>query len=209
MSFLGKGSEKASVKEHAERLFGLFSQIGLEAKLEAETSALADMGENVLAEENGKLFELLVRGLDEYVSASGESEVTLDLFGRMYLRIVSEYSVGSIPTALDAVLFGGADTAPLLEKRAVFVLGLREGAFPKTPSPTPLIPEKERAALEEQGVVVDLAPFEKTASRFQNSRGTNALISFSRSTTIFVATLWTLPALSPLLTLCQRNGLSL
>lgn len=161
LSFLGKGSEKASVKEHAERLFGLFSQIGLEAKLEAETSALADMGEIVLAEENGKLFELLVRGLDEYVSASGESEVTLDLFGRMYLRIVSEYSVGSIPTALDAVLFGGADTAPLLEKRAVFVLGLREGAFPKTPSPTPLIPEKERAALEEQGVVVDLAPFEK------------------------------------------------
>ena len=75
------------------------------------------MGENVLAEENGKLFELLVRGLDEYVSASGESEVTLDLFGRMYLRIVSEYSVGSIPTALDAVLFGGADTEPLLEKR--------------------------------------------------------------------------------------------
>ena len=119
------------------------------------------MGEKTLADENEKLFELLVRGLDEYVRSAGDSEVSFDLFGRMYLRIISEYSVGSIPTALDTVLVGGADTAPLLDKRAVFVLGLREGSFPKTPSSSPLVPERERAALEEQGIVVDISPFDK------------------------------------------------
>ena len=161
LSFLGKGSEKASVKSHAERLFGLFETLDLERRIKVDSESLAAMGEKTLAEESEKLFELLVRGLDEYVLAVGESEVSLDMFGRMYLRIISEYSVGSIPTSSDAVLIGGADTAPLLEKRAVFVLGLREGAFPKTPTSSPLVPEKERAALEEQGITVDIAPFEK------------------------------------------------
>ena len=161
LSYLGRGSDKATVRTHAERLFSLFEKTGLEEKISADTQTLAAMGEKTLADENEKLFELLVRGLDEYVRSAGDSEVSIDLFGRMYLRIISEYSVGSIPTALDTVLVGGADTAPLLDKRAVFVLGLREGSFPKTPSSSPLVPERERAALEEQGIVVDISPFDK------------------------------------------------
>ena len=121
LSYLGRGSDKATVRTHAERLFSLFEKTGLEEKINADTQTLAAMGEKTLADENEKLFELLVRGLDEYVRSAGDSEVSFDLFGRMYLRIISEYSVGSIPTALDTVLVGGADTAPLLDKRAVFV----------------------------------------------------------------------------------------
>lgn len=161
LSFLGKGTEKASVRFYAERLFSLFGKLGLEQRIASDTDNLAAMGETVLATESEKLFELLVRGLDEYVRISADEEVSLDLFGRMYLRIISEYSVGSIPTALESVIVGGADTAPLLGKRAVFVLGLREGSFPKTPAPSTLISEKERASLEEQGITVDLSPFDK------------------------------------------------
>ncbi len=160
LSYLGRGSDKATVRTHAERLFSLFEKTGLEEKINADTQTLAAMGEKTLADENEKtVLNCFVRGLDEYVRSAGDSEVSFDLFGRMYLRIISEYSVGSIPTALDTVLVGGADTSPLLDKRAVFVLpDCARAHSPKLRHRLRLFPNGSAPRLKSRGIVVDISP---------------------------------------------------
>lgn len=160
-SFLGKPSHKDRVRNFAENLFELFQKLNIENEIAKQTQIYAQYNDKLLAEENDRVYELMIRGLDEYVSVSGDDEVSLEDFGRMYLRILSEYSLGSIPTVLDGVLVGNADTVPLLNPKAVFVLGLTEGNFPARCNASGLVSDKDRKVLEEQGIIADSSPLEK------------------------------------------------
>ena len=154
---LSEGLKRDAAREKVAALYRYLEQIGLPEALEALTRTLYENGEAQRSEETAQLWSILCGVMDQFVSILGDTALDAEEFARLMRLVLTQYSVGTIPAALDRVSFTEMTRNDRHTVRALFILGATDGVLPAVETGGGVLREEDRMALEERGV--RLAPY--------------------------------------------------
>lgn len=101
-----------------------------------------------------RLWNVTMEALDTLVDAAGEEVTTAADFASLVRLLFSAIDIAEIPTSMDQVIIGNADTIRIDERKIVILLGAVEGVFPAPVSESPTLCESERQQLERIGIAL-------------------------------------------------------
>lgn len=99
-----------------------------------------------------RLWNVTLDALDTLVDAAGDEETTAAEFSDLVELLFSNIDISAIPTSIDQVIVGSADTVRIDKRKFVILLGVNEGVFPAPVAESPTLCEAERRSLAEVGV---------------------------------------------------------
>ena len=149
-----KAADAASGKVKA--LYCYLEDIGLQRALESRIQALQADGDLQLAEEYSQLWDILCGVMDQFVELLGEESLDNEEFARLFRLVLTQYSVGTIPVALDQVNVSELTRNDRHTVRVLFLLGANDHVLPAVNPGGGLLSEDDREALAERGI--SLAP---------------------------------------------------
>lgn len=148
--------KKASqVKDYATALVKFITGLGIDEKIEQKRKALISLHEKEYAEEEGEILKLIYSSLDLLVSASADSPADIDSFRSRLELVLSEAKLGRIPSNLDEVLIGDADTLRTDGVAHVYLIGCNYGEFPATPTDASYFTDKDKLQLTDCGIIIE------------------------------------------------------
>ena len=131
----------------SKALYFVISDLKADEQLKKLAVSLDNAGKSALADEQGRIWDLLMEILDKLAVTSEDKPTPLKEYYKLFHLMISNEDLGAIPTGLDNVQIGSADRIRCDNPRAVFVLGANEGEFPKAIVSTGLLSENDRADL--------------------------------------------------------------
>lgn len=158
--------KNASGREICAGIMTLLEQMQVRETIEGLIEEFYRQEDFALAQEYGRVWELLMDLLDTLAAAASqplregislerqERPVRLEQFQRYFSRAVSLSSLGTLPQALDTVITGSADRIRIGGKKAVFVLGVNENVLPYTPAESGVFTDRERELLIEAEIEI-------------------------------------------------------
>lgn len=99
-----------------------------------------------------QLWEQLCTLLETMGRVLYDEKISLKEFAELFANAVSKLKISSPPQTLDCVQFMAAHTARLAEPKIIFVLGANEGLFPFSAKTSGLLNDRDRYALEGNGI---------------------------------------------------------
>ena len=120
-------------------------------------AALRENGQAGLADEQVRLWDILMEALNQCAIVLGEAELEGERFSELLRLVISAAGIASIPQGLDQVTVGSADRIRTDSPRVVFLLGAVQGEFPLAPSSSSVFSDLERQELIALGL-----PFNET-----------------------------------------------
>ncbi len=145
------------VSDQLTAIYDFMEDAKLLAHLETAVSTMTAQGRLEEAQETAQIWTLLLLFLGQMYSVLGSISMSGEEFLRVFQLALSQYEVGTIPAALDAVSFGSIASMRGKEPKILCVLGANEGLMPASPSGGSLLTEAERAILK-QDFSIELAP---------------------------------------------------
>ena len=142
----------STVREHATSLVRFLTRIDLEGTLRLRGEQLAAIGETSFAEENLRLWGVICDSLDSLVEVNGDFRADTESFVGQLKVLFSSADIGRIPAVCDEVTVGDADMLRLHKKPHIYLLGVRSGEFPATPSDSDFFTKQDRLALDALGM---------------------------------------------------------
>ena len=150
-------------KACAEAVYRLLSDFNAQENLKNLAVSLRDDGEYELAQEQNRIWEILVRILDSLADCLGGVRLSAKRFSELFGVMASRFSAGAIPSGLDETVFGEADRVKLSNPRVVFALGVSEGVFPFVQTNKKVLSLGERQKLRDLGLDLSQSPEEEAA----------------------------------------------
>jgi len=154
---LRDGLRQDSAREKVAALYAYLEEIALPETLEALTRRLFASGEVQRAEETAQMWAILCDVMDQFVSILGDSALDGEEFTRLMRLVLTQYSVGTIPAALDRVSLSEMTRNDRHTVRALFLLGATDGVLPAVEAGGGVLREEDRIALEQRDI--RLAPY--------------------------------------------------
>ncbi len=143
-------------RDYATALYSFMEQLQVYDKLMALRAYEEENGQLLLASEHEQAWNEWVDVLDQFVLMFGEKEMPLDQAMKILEEGYDQLEFSRIPPTLDQVIIGNVDTARLTHVKAVFVLGVNDGTFPKRIDHEGLLSDSEREWFNQVGF--ELAP---------------------------------------------------
>lgn len=109
--------------------------------------SLDESGKSHLANEQGRIWDMLMNILDDLAVIGGDETINLKEFYDLFNLYVSNEDLGVLPSGLDNIQVGSADRIRCDNPRIVFVLGANEGEFPQSVTSAGLLSENDRIEL--------------------------------------------------------------
>ena len=155
-----EGSLSAQIEQRRERLEEI------EGQLARTQSDLKVKGQE--AEETAQLWEILCGVLDQFVEILGEEHLEQSEFERLFRLVLTQYSVGTIPVALDQVSVGEITRNDRHTTSYLFLLGANDHVLPDPGQSGGLLNEDDRQALALRGVELAPTGMERMGIELQN-----------------------------------------
>ncbi len=157
----------ADGRRFAEEIYRFLTAHHADAHLLELAKRLQARGETALADEQERIWELLMELLELFARTLAHRPVSPARFAELLDVALRTRTLGTIPQGLDEVLVGDLDRTVTDSPRAVFVLGAQEGAFPRTPTSGGLLTLSERKTLREMQVeLYDFGEVKVSEERF-------------------------------------------
>ena len=132
-----------------------WEDIGLAERLSERSDELRRLGEDQAAAEYDQLWELMVSALEQCAAVLGDMPMDAPAFTGLFRRMLSEYDVGTIPIALDAVTAGDFDRMRRRSIKHLLVLGSSDDRLPMAERGAGIFTDPERDEL--RALHIDLA----------------------------------------------------
>ncbi len=161
-----KAGETAAAKVDA--LYSFLEELNLQDALEAQMKAQAQAGRLQEAEETAQLWEILCGVLDQFVEILGEEPMELEEFTRLLRQVLTQYSVGTIPVALDQVQVSGVARNDRHTARYLFLLGANDHVLPTPGGGGGILNADDRDELARLGVELAPTGMDQLAMELQN-----------------------------------------
>lgn len=161
-----------TVSEHAHTLVRLLTELSLEDNLSHRAASLRRFGEIEEAEENERLYKIILNSLDKLVETLGDFPADARVFRSLLGIVFRSVSMGHIPALYDCVSAGTADLLRPADIKHVYLIGVNAGEFPMNPSDSGALTIADRECLKKLG-------FSTEASR--DVQSARELYSFSRA----------------------------
>lgn len=118
-----------------------------DVKLKQLALDLQKNGKSALAQEQGRIWDLLMNVLDSLAVLGENEKITVSEYYNLFNLMVSSEDLGSLPTGIDNIQVGSSDRIRCNNPYAVFLLGCNEGVFPQSVSSAGLLSENDRIVL--------------------------------------------------------------
>lgn len=128
-------------------LYGFLERIQLAKRLGILAQKLDGQGDNRSAQILNQLWEILISALEQMYDVLGETVWDDEAFQRLFVLLLSQYDVGTIPTVLDSVTVGPVSAMRCQQEKHLFVLGAGEGSLPGYSGSEGVLTDQERVAL--------------------------------------------------------------
>ncbi|MBQ0015320.1 MAG: PD-(D/E)XK nuclease family protein [Oscillospiraceae bacterium] len=148
----------------SEALYTFLLDTDVPTKLKEYASFLNEQGFSQLAEEQDRVWDILMTILDRIATVYGEDKITIKTYIELFDAVVSITNLGNIPHGLDEVIIGSADRIRLNSPKVVFLAGCAEGIFPATINSSGLLSNAERRQLSEKADLSISLPVEQLAA---------------------------------------------
>jgi ATP-dependent nuclease, subunit B len=145
-----------TIGAQAKAFYDFLTAIALPLRLAERAKALAEQGAATAAEELRQVWGMLCQGLDQCVAISGEVPGDLEDFSRLFLLILGQYELGTIPVSLDRVTMQEYSRLGAKRPRILLLLGADDGAIPQVSLAGGILSEQERELLGQAGI--ELSP---------------------------------------------------
>ena len=149
-------------------VYAFLEEIRLPQQLQEKTDWLQAQGELQMADEYRQLWELICCMMDQFVEILGDTPMDREEFVRLIKLVVSQYSVGTIPAALDQVGFSELSMNDRHQVKVLFLLGANDHVLPTAGGETGILSEEDRDVLLERGIRLAPHGMEKLALELQN-----------------------------------------
>ena len=133
-------------------LYTYLEEIGLSDSLDSLAARESLRGEKKSAELMSSLYAVILQTLADIAEALPEESVNVEEFYAILKTVFEKTDIGTIPTSIDEVTVGSADTLRVHAPKYTFVLGLCEGEFPAAVSDRGLLGEQEKRTLATLGL---------------------------------------------------------
>jgi ATP-dependent helicase/nuclease subunit B len=135
-------------------LYEFLEGLELPRAISAKAELLGGLGNARLADEYRQLWKIIVSAIDQCHALMGDASLSIAEFARVLPLVLSQYSVGVIPVALDRVMVGDMASGRRLDVKCLIVLGATDGALPHASEPGGVLSDEERTRLGSLGVAV-------------------------------------------------------
>lgn len=147
-------SKKRTVKELCTACFLFLKEQNIPSRIEGFIEYFNNNGMLDYAREYSQIWNMFMELLDQLVYVFGEEDITLEKFSKIFETGIGEYKVGIIPPSLDQVLVGNIERIKSHEVRAVFILGVNDGIFPKSSNEEGILSDSDRLELKNYGIEI-------------------------------------------------------
>ncbi len=151
-------TKDASGASLSRSLYRFLEEIALPQRLEERAALLTQRGELRQAEEYRQLWDILVGALEQCAALMSEQPIRLKQFAELFQLVLSQYSVATIPVALDRVSVGDILRTAHKEAKAVFLLGADDTHFPLVGQTAGLLTQEDRELLAACGCNLTPSP---------------------------------------------------
>ena len=131
-------------------IYAFLEEIELPKSLAARAERLETLGEARLADEYRQLWEIIVNALDDMHAALADAPIEPAELTHLLRLLLSQCTVGVIPTALDRVTLGDMAMSRRRDLRALIVLGATDTNLPKRGEYGGVFSEAERGTMVEE-----------------------------------------------------------
>lgn len=133
----------------ARALMQLLYDLGCDDNINALCGELERGGEESLAADLIRMWNILCEILDKTVAVLGDYRIPPTRFGELLYINFANSEFSSIPRGLDQVDIATADRALINDRKIVFVIGAVDGEFPHTPVEAGVFTDDERCKLKD------------------------------------------------------------
>jgi len=154
--------------EKVNALYSFMEELGLQEALETQMRTQAEEGRLQDAEETAQLWEILCGILDQFAEILGEDELELEEFSRLLRQVATQYSVGTIPAALDQVSVSEITRNDRHTTKYLFLLGANDHVLPGGGQSGGILNEGDRDELAQRGIVLAPTGMEQMGIELQN-----------------------------------------
>lgn len=135
------------IGEMCKALYTYTVVAGLEDKLSALAEKAARRGDLKQARELSGIYGIILRALADIGETLGDETADAEEFSMLLKSIFDKTEIGTIPTSVDEVTVGSADTLRTSSPKYAFVIGLCEGEFPASVNDKGLLSSVDRETL--------------------------------------------------------------
>ena len=138
-------------KSYAKALFEFLEDINMPEGIEAEIVHLEDADRIDESQQFERIWELILEVLEQLIVTMGDEEMSLEEFSEYIKSGISTCEIRLVPSGIDRVYFGGADSSVVVGAKVLFAMGATEGTYPNNISSQGFLSDKERTELNESG----------------------------------------------------------
>ncbi len=136
----------------AKAVFSLLCDIKAAESLREFAHSIAKGGEPAVAQNELRLWDMLMDMLDQTVNVLGKTKVTRKRYAELLRLVINSSRMASIPQGLDEVTVGAANRIRTNSPKVVFVIGAVQGGFPLSPGENNIFSDGERRELISLGL---------------------------------------------------------
>ena len=164
-----RNSKKLS--EQILAVYRFLDEIGFARRLGKLSEELDKSGDNRTAQILNQLWEILITALEQMYDVLGDTSWGEEGFQRLFVLLLGQYDVGTIPTVLDAVIAGPVSSMRCQQEKHLFVLGASEGLLPGYGGTDGVLTDQERVALRKLDVPLTGGALEGIQAEFAEVYG--------------------------------------
>ncbi|HSZ56737.1 MAG TPA: PD-(D/E)XK nuclease family protein [Tepidisphaeraceae bacterium] len=156
-----RADQPIAVRDFANEIFGTIERFGVRAKLAQWMKQSLDAEELERSAEHEQVWRNLVDLFEQLVELLGDERITPGEFFDVLESGLERFDLALTPPTVDQVLVGQVDRTRGATFRAVFVLGLSEGEFPRAASDSSILTDRDRRNLRARRIDLDRGATER------------------------------------------------
>lgn len=160
-----------SMSQQVGCLYTFLEEIEFAKRLSGLSKNMDQAGDNRSAQILNQLWDILINALEQLHDVLGDTHWDTEAFFRLFVLLLSQYDVGTIPTVLDSVTVGPVSAMRCQQEKHLFVLGASEGLLPGYSGSSGVLTDQERVALRKMEVPLTGGALEGIQAEFAEVYG--------------------------------------
>lgn len=144
------------VRSMCTSLYEFLVDSGALERIEEWTNEFREQGQVELSNEYDQIVDIVMETLNSLVEVLGDDKLSLDKLTKVLSVGFQNREMGLIPVSLDEVMIGDIARIRSQGVKALYIIGVNEGIFPRVSKEEGILTDRDRGILKEKGM--ELAP---------------------------------------------------
>jgi len=135
-------------------LYNFLVENKIQEKIQQKQEKLEEQGKIELAKEEEHAWNIVMQVLEEMESLFLDDSVSFEKYRELLKIGLSQVGLGKIPQTQDQVIVGSLDRTKASNLKAIFIIGMNDGIFPKVQKQEGFLNDEDRKKLKEMKVEI-------------------------------------------------------